>query len=156
MSSLGPPCSRWMGSMRCIQHPRSIRVQARCRTGAVLANPGLSSRWTNRQFSSAIGAVDDGVDSLLPLHNDSTSQTLDPSRDKALGEWESIIGLEMHVQIKSPRKLFSSSSTQFAQDPNTQVVPFDAAFPGTLPVLDRKAVEVAVRTALSLGCVVVS
>ncbi|KAK3777807.1 hypothetical protein RRG08_038056 [Elysia crispata] len=66
--------------------------------------------------------------------------------------WHSIIGLEIHAQIKSASKLFSGAGTQFGMSPNTQVSLFDAAFPGTLPVLNQKCVQAAVRTAQALGC----
>ncbi|RUS85994.1 hypothetical protein EGW08_006264 [Elysia chlorotica] len=67
-------------------------------------------------------------------------------------EWKSVIGLEIHAQIKSASKLFSGAGTQFGMSPNTQVSLFDAAFPGTLPVLNQKCVQAAVRTAKALGC----
>ncbi|KAF9509879.1 hypothetical protein BS47DRAFT_1300924 [Hydnum rufescens UP504] len=65
--------------------------------------------------------------------------------------WQAVIGIEVHVQIKSRAKLFSQTRTAFDQPPNTQVSLFDAAFPGTLPNLNIKCVELAVRTALAMG-----
>jgi aspartyl-tRNA(Asn)/glutamyl-tRNA(Gln) amidotransferase subunit B len=66
------------------------------------------------------------------------------------GEWEIVIGMEVHAQILSQSKLFSGASTLFGADPNTQVSYVDAAMPGMLPVINRKCVEQAVRTGLGL------
>jgi aspartyl-tRNA(Asn)/glutamyl-tRNA(Gln) amidotransferase subunit B len=66
------------------------------------------------------------------------------------GEWETVIGLEIHAHVISKAKLFSGAATQFGAEPNTQVSPVDAAFPGMLPVLNRFCVEQAVRTGLGL------
>src|SRR5580693_2580855 len=66
------------------------------------------------------------------------------------GEWEMVIGLEVHAQIISNAKLFSGAATGFGAAPNTQVSLVDAAFPGMLPVINKKCVEQAVRTGLGL------
>jgi aspartyl-tRNA(Asn)/glutamyl-tRNA(Gln) amidotransferase subunit B len=66
------------------------------------------------------------------------------------GEWEAVIGLEVHAQAISKSKLFSGASTEFGAEPNTQVSLVDAAFPGMLPVLNEYCVEQAVRTGLGL------
>jgi aspartyl-tRNA(Asn)/glutamyl-tRNA(Gln) amidotransferase subunit B len=66
------------------------------------------------------------------------------------GEWETVIGLEVHAQIVSAAKLFSGAATAFGAEPNTQVSPVDAAFPGMLPVINRHYVEQAVKTGLGL------
>lgn len=67
-------------------------------------------------------------------------------------KWKSVIGLEVHAQINSKSKLFSSASTTFDAPPNRNVSLFDCAMPGTLPVLNRRCVEAGVITALALGC----
>ncbi|KAH9482302.1 Glutamyl-tRNA(Gln) amidotransferase subunit B, mitochondrial [Psilocybe cubensis] len=65
--------------------------------------------------------------------------------------WQVIIGIETHAQIKSRRKLFSDTFTPEGDElPNTKVSPFDAAFPGTLPKVNPKCVDLAIRTALAL------
>lgn len=69
----------------------------------------------------------------------------------ATGEWEVVIGLEVHAQVTSEAKLFSGASTEFGAEPNTQVSLVDAAMPGMLPVINKKCVEQAVRTGLALG-----
>jgi aspartyl-tRNA(Asn)/glutamyl-tRNA(Gln) amidotransferase subunit B len=66
------------------------------------------------------------------------------------GEWETVIGLEVHAQVVSKAKLFSGAATEFGAEPNTQVSPVDAAFPGMLPVINRFCVEQAVKTGLGL------
>lgn len=66
------------------------------------------------------------------------------------GEWEMVIGLEVHAQITSHAKLFSGASTEFGAAPNAQVSLVDAGFPGMLPVINGKCVEQAVRTGLGL------
>jgi aspartyl-tRNA(Asn)/glutamyl-tRNA(Gln) amidotransferase subunit B len=68
----------------------------------------------------------------------------------ATGEWEVVIGLEVHAQVTSNAKLFSGASTEFGAEPNTQVSLVDAAFPGMLPVLNEECVRQAVRTGMAL------
>ncbi|HEY9553590.1 Asp-tRNA(Asn)/Glu-tRNA(Gln) amidotransferase subunit GatB [Allosphingosinicella sp.] len=68
----------------------------------------------------------------------------------ATGEWEVVIGLEVHAQITSNAKLFSGASTEFGAEPNTQVSLVDAAMPGMLPVLNVECVRQAVRTGMAL------
>ena len=65
-------------------------------------------------------------------------------------EWETIIGLEIHAQVKSNSKLFSSSSTKFGSIPNSQVSLVDAAMPGMLPVINEFCIKQAVKTGLGL------
>ena len=69
----------------------------------------------------------------------------------ATGDWELIIGLEVHAQVTSNSKLFSGAATEFGAEPNTQVSLIDAAFPGMLPVINAFVVEQAVRTGLGLN-----
>ncbi|HLS58362.1 MAG TPA: Asp-tRNA(Asn)/Glu-tRNA(Gln) amidotransferase GatCAB subunit B, partial [Paracoccaceae bacterium] len=68
----------------------------------------------------------------------------------ATGDWELVIGLEVHAQVKSKAKLFSGASTEFGAEPNSNVSLVDAAMPGMLPVLNGFCVEQAVRTGLGL------
>jgi len=65
--------------------------------------------------------------------------------------WETVIGLEVHAQVMSDAKLFSGAATAFGAEPNTQVSLVDAAFPGMLPVINRRCVAQAVRTGLGLN-----
>ena len=65
--------------------------------------------------------------------------------------WETIIGLEIHVQLDTKSKLFSSASTQFGSDQNTQASIIDLGMPGVLPVLNRKAVDMAIKFGLAVN-----
>ncbi len=67
------------------------------------------------------------------------------------GEWEVVIGLEVHAQIVSKAKLFSGAATAFGAEPNTQVSLVDAAMPGMLPVLNGECIRQAVRTGMAIG-----
>jgi len=66
-------------------------------------------------------------------------------------EWEMVIGLELHAQVKSNSKLFSSSSTKFGSLPNSQVSLVDAAMPGMLPVINKFCVKQAVKSGIGLN-----
>jgi aspartyl-tRNA(Asn)/glutamyl-tRNA(Gln) amidotransferase subunit B len=68
----------------------------------------------------------------------------------ATGEWEVVIGLEVHAQVTSQAKLFSGASTEFGAEPNSHVSLVDAAMPGMLPVLNEECVRQAVRTGMAL------
>src|ERR1700745_84936 len=67
------------------------------------------------------------------------------------GDWEIVLGLEVHAQVISDAKLFSGAPTAFGADPNTQVSLVDAAMPGMLPVINAHCVEQEVRTGLGLN-----
>lgn len=67
-------------------------------------------------------------------------------------EFEAVIGLEVHAQLTTQSKLFCSCSTKFGAKPNTQICPICTGQPGVLPVINRKAVEYALKLALALGC----
>lgn len=67
-------------------------------------------------------------------------------------EYEAIIGLETHCQLSTETKIFSNSSTQFGSDPNTNIDPVCMGLPGTLPVLNEKVLEYAVKAGLALNC----
>ena len=68
----------------------------------------------------------------------------------ATGEWEVVIGLEVHAQVTSNAKLFSGASTAFGAEPNTQVSLVDAAMPGMLPVPNAECIRQAVRTGMAI------
>src|SRR4051812_37514950 len=70
------------------------------------------------------------------------------------GQWEVVIGLEVHAQVTAKSKLFSGAATAFGAEPNSQVSTVDAAFPGMLPVINGLCVEQAVRTGLGLDAAV--
>ena len=68
----------------------------------------------------------------------------------ATGDWEIVIGMEIHAQVTSNSKLFSGASTEFGGDPNAHVSLVDAAMPGMLPVINQECVAQAIRTGLGL------
>ena len=70
---------------------------------------------------------------------------------KNLEAWEAVIGLETHVQLNTKSKIFTSASTAFGDDPNTHIDPVVCGLPGTLPVLNEKVLEYAVKTSLALN-----
>jgi len=67
-------------------------------------------------------------------------------------EFEPVIGLEVHAQLKTESKIFCSCSTQFGAEPNTHVCPVCLGMPGVLPVLNRKVVDYSIRMAIATGC----
>ena len=68
--------------------------------------------------------------------------------------WEVVIGLEVHAELATRTKLFSSATAEFGGEPNTHVDPLTLGLPGSLPVLNARAVELAIRVGLALGCTV--
>ena len=72
------------------------------------------------------------------------------NRNRGLSMWETVIGLEIHVQLATDSKLFSSSSTNFGSEQNTQASIIDLAMPGVLPVLNKKAVNMAIMFGLAV------
>jgi aspartyl-tRNA(Asn)/glutamyl-tRNA(Gln) amidotransferase subunit B len=73
---------------------------------------------------------------------------------KLIRGYEVVIGIETHAQLSTRSKIFSGASTTFGAAPNTQACAFDLALPGTLPVLNRGAVERAIRFGLAVGATV--
>ena len=69
-------------------------------------------------------------------------------------DWETVIGLEVHCQLRTETKIFCGCPTRFGAAPNTQVCPICLGMPGVLPVLNRRAVDFALRAGLALGCAI--
>lgn len=67
-------------------------------------------------------------------------------------DWEVVVGLEVHVELATETKLFSHAPNRFGDDPNTNITPVCLGLPGSLPVLNRRAVELAMTIGLALGC----
>src|SRR5882724_1326356 len=88
----------------------------------------------------------------LPLLDIAMNAPVKPSKliKGATGDWEMVIGLEIHAQVTSNSKLFSGASTEFGGEPNAHVSLVDAAMPGMLPVINEECVAQAVRTGLGL------
>ena len=80
----------------------------------------------------------------------STAVQIDSSSSDQL-PWEAVIGLETHVQLGTNSKIFTSASTAFGDDPNTHIDPVVCGLPGTLPVLNQKVLEYAVKAAMALN-----
>jgi aspartyl-tRNA(Asn)/glutamyl-tRNA(Gln) amidotransferase subunit B len=72
--------------------------------------------------------------------------------DEALAAYDPVLGLEVHVELNTHSKMFCGCSTEFGAEPNTQTCPVCLGLPGSLPVLNGKAVESAIRIGLALGC----
>jgi len=77
-----------------------------------------------------------------------------PVAPEILAKYEPVIGLEVHVQLLTKTKIFCGCSTRFGDPPNTNVCPVCLGLPGTLPVLNKRAVEMAMRASLALNCTV--
>jgi aspartyl-tRNA(Asn)/glutamyl-tRNA(Gln) amidotransferase subunit B len=76
---------------------------------------------------------------------------MSPAEERRDGEWETVIGLEIHAQLATGSKIFSGSSTAFGAAPNTQANLVDLGYPGVLPVLNGAAVKMAVKFGLAIG-----
>jgi aspartyl-tRNA(Asn)/glutamyl-tRNA(Gln) amidotransferase subunit B len=73
-------------------------------------------------------------------------------RDGLPGDWQLVVGLEVHVELATATKLFSASPNRFGDEPNTNIDPVTLGLPGALPVLNEQAVELAMRIGLALNC----
>ena len=74
------------------------------------------------------------------------------TRHETRDKYETVIGLEVHVQLSTQSKIFCSCSTRFGDDPNTNTCPVCLGLPGSLPVLNREVLNLGVRGALALNC----
>ena len=70
------------------------------------------------------------------------------------GDWQLVVGLEVHVELATATKLFSASPNQFGDQPNTNIDPVTLGLPGALPVLNKQAVELAMRIGAALNCTI--
>jgi len=92
--------------------------------------------------------------SITYVNDDAYHPSNDAHERWSQGEWEMVVGLEVHVELATQTKLFSASPNRFGDEPNTNIDPVTLGLPGALPVLNRQAVELAIRLGLALNCTV--
>jgi len=92
--------------------------------------------------------------SITYVNDDAYYPSNDDHERWSQGEWEMVVGLEVHVELATQTKLFSASPNRFGDEPNTNIDPVTLGLPGALPVLNRQAVELAIRLGLALNCTV--
>ena len=92
--------------------------------------------------------------SITYVNDDAYHPSNDAHERWSQGEWEMVVGLEVHVELATQTKLFSASPNRFGDEPNTNIDPVTLGLPGALPVLNRQAVELAMRLGLALNCTV--
>jgi len=109
----------------------------------------LSRPWKETRFG--VGGVRT-LASAAPAHYGSKQDRSTAAKAQKKPPLKPVIGLEIHAQIHAKSKLFSGADSQFGNRVNSNVSHFDAAIPGTLPVINRRCVEAAVSTSLALGC----
>jgi aspartyl-tRNA(Asn)/glutamyl-tRNA(Gln) amidotransferase subunit B len=88
------------------------------------------------------------------MSDTATTRTADDPTERLIDGWELVVGLEVHVELATATKLFSPSANRFGDEPNTHIDPVTLGLPGALPVLNRQAVELAMRIGLALNCTV--
>ncbi|XP_069129587.1 glutamyl-tRNA(Gln) amidotransferase subunit B, mitochondrial-like isoform X3 [Argopecten irradians] len=101
-------------------------------------------------MAAPIRALPPRICRFCKSHQASSIRCLSSKTKKS--EWKGVVGLEIHAQITADSKLFSGACTKYGGSTNNQVSLFDAAFPGTLPAINRRCVEAGVQTALALDC----
>src|SRR5262249_10699025 len=99
----------------------------------------------------AFGPVPWCYNSLSNMSRSVESPALSP---EILAKYEAVIGLEVHVQLLTNTKIFCACSTRFGDPPNANTCPVCLGLPGTLPVLNKRVVEMAARASLALNCTV--
>ncbi|EJU03145.1 Glutamyl-tRNA amidotransferase B subunit [Dacryopinax primogenitus] len=106
---------------------------------------GSSTPVTTKNYPAFLKSRNDVPDNL------GLQEGKEEGTDERWPGWQPVIGIEVHAQIRARRKLFSDTVTDVDAPPNSHVSLFDAAFPGTLPILNKACVDLGVRTAVALG-----
>ncbi|KIV82637.1 aspartyl/glutamyl-tRNA(Asn/Gln) amidotransferase, B subunit [Exophiala sideris] len=148
---------RWMGWTRLIcerrcsllHHPHNTRLPPLARQGFLI---------TSRSFHSCLSQREDDHVPLrkqLKAAAKAAKRASEPAASESpdvLQDWELTVGIEIHAQLNTAHKLFSSASTIATSQPNSNVAAFDIALPGSLPVFQPAVVLPALRAATALGC----
>ena len=113
--------------------------------------------WTDREALVGNGPALQGTSYLVPPLSGSsgTAKEQEPRTVKpGSGDYEVVIGLEVHAQLNTATKLFCSCPTSFGNEPNSNTCPVCSGQPGALPVLNREAVTMAIKAGLAMGCAI--
>jgi aspartyl-tRNA(Asn)/glutamyl-tRNA(Gln) amidotransferase subunit B len=116
-------------------------------------NSRTNGRTYDRTNSDSLLAYNRAPGGQTPATTNKTKTTTETTM-AATGDWETVVGLEVHVQLKTAQKLFSVAPVRFGQPPNVDVDAVDVGLPGALPVLNDEAVTLALRLGVALGCTV--
>jgi hypothetical protein len=129
-----PPASPGCPRCRCLPGSTAKACRWACRSSAPVRRTGRAERRAGDRAARGFGQAGEVVYRI----------------QGATGEWEVVIGLEVHAQVTSKSKLFSGAATAFGAEPNAQVSLVDAAMPGMLPVPNRECIRQAVRTGMAI------
>jgi hypothetical protein len=145
------PVAAYLADIFAARQPgRSARHEraGRLRRPRHARGPAADRQLLRRRHAAARGACAAAGDRFPPSN---TQGLLSMAAPKLIRGYEVVIGLETHAQLSTRSKIFSGASTQFGAEPNTQACAVDLALPGTLPVMNRGAVERAIRFGLAVG-----
>ena len=146
--SAGDVSQRRVRGARQPRRPAGDERSGRARRAGASARPAPDRPRARRAGRAQRRPRDRGARRLHPSRGEMVVS--DYRIEGATGEWEVVIGLEVHAQVVSNAKLFSGASTTFGAEPNTQVSLVDAAMPGMLPVPNRECIRQAVRTGMAI------
>jgi aspartyl-tRNA(Asn)/glutamyl-tRNA(Gln) amidotransferase subunit B len=131
-------------SHQSAHHP--VLTENPFREDIVCNNFGLKS------IDNIAPAIQDGGYLIPPIKNSSSTKSVKANKPQNIQEYEAVIGLEVHAQLKTTSKLFCACSTKFSKQANINTCPVCAGHPGSLPVLNKQAVEMAIKAGLAMHC----